>query len=166
MKWPLELIRDRILTINSKSKSKASSKAKSKKASAIEVAILNDGTMAIPRPKDLGLLAEKVLASEGLSGKVNLIFCENDYVRELNFRFRNLNKVTDVLSFLYEEEGILGEIYIATLQAKAQAPRWKNTFYNELKRLIVHGSLHLAGYDHMNSPDRKRMRAREDLYLL
>ncbi len=165
MKSPLEPIRDRIPTIKLKSKSQTKSKTKTKKTSPIKVAILNDGPLPLPRPKDLGLLAEKVLASEGLSGKVNLIFCDNDYVRELNFRFRKLDKVTDVLSFLYDEDDILGEIYIATLQAKSQAPRWKNTFYNELKRLIVHGSLHLAGFDHMNSPDRKRMCAREDLYL-
>lgn len=96
---------------------------------------------------------------------VNLVFCSNEHVRELNRRFRKLDKVTDVLSFVYSEPDVFGEVYIATLQAKSQAPRWKNTFYQELRRLVVHGSLHLAGYDHMESGERKRMRAREEAYL-
>jgi probable rRNA maturation factor len=70
-----------------------------------------------------------------------------------------------VLSFIYQDEDVFGEIYIATLKAQAQAPRWKNSFYDELRRLVVHGALHLAGYDHMVAKDRKAMRAREDLHL-
>jgi probable rRNA maturation factor len=131
----------------------------------MKAAYSNAGSVAIPRPANLTRLAEKVLRAEGLRGRVNLVFCENDYVRDLNLRFRKLDKVTDVLSFLYEEEDVLGEIYIASAQAKMQAPRWKNSFYDELKRLVVHGALHLAGYDHMNAKDRKLMRMREDLYL-
>lgn len=123
------------------------------------------GPTVIPRPKSLARLAEKVLRGEGLRGRINLVFCENDHVRDLNKRFRKLDKVTDVLSFLYDEDDVLGEIYIASAQAEKQAPKWKNSFYDELKRLVVHGSLHLAGYDHMNAKDRKLMRAREDLYL-
>ncbi len=131
----------------------------------LKATCIDAGSILIPRPKNLARLAEKVLRAEGLKGHVNLVFCENEYVRNLNLRYRKLDKVTDVLSFLYEEEDILGEIYIASLQAKNQAPRWKNSFYAELKRLVVHGALHLAGYDHMNVKDRKRMRLMENLYL-
>ena len=126
---------------------------------------INAGSVPIPRPTTLARLAEKVLTGEGLRGRINLVFCGNDHVRDLNRRFRKLDKVTDVLSFLYEEEDVLGEIYIASSQAKKQAPRWKNSFYDELRRLVVHGALHLAGYDHMQTKDRKLMRVREDLYL-
>lgn len=132
---------------------------------AIKVNCIVSGDVAIPKSKDLSRLAAKVLRDEKMDGNVNLIFCENDHVRKLNKQFRKLDKVTDVLSFLYEEEEMLGEIYIASAQAKKQAPKWKNTFYDELKRLVVHGSLHLAGFDHMNNRDRKQMRAMEDLYL-
>lgn len=146
-----------------------------------------------PWPKDLARLAEKVLRAElptplgnrkskpgtkvdanvkskgkGAvlsAGTVNLVFCENAYIRGLNRRFRKLDKVTDVLSFIYDDEDVFGEIYIATLKAKKQAPRWKNSFYDELRRLVVHGALHLAGFDHMNAKDRDTMRAREDHYL-
>ena len=148
------------------------------------------GPLPVPKAKELARLAEKVLRAELLKpakgstqkavgngaiakpisgkprfGAVNLVFCENAYIRDLNRRFRKLDKVTDVLSFIYGEEDVFGEIYIATAKAQKQAPRWKNSFYDELRRLVVHGALHLAGFDHMNSKERQLMRAREDGYL-
>lgn len=127
------------------------------------------GPLPPPRIKDLVRLAEKVLRAElpkdAGPTTVNLVFCENAYIRDLNKRFRKLDKVTDVLSFIYDEDDVFGEIYIATLKAQKQAPRWKNSFFDEMRRLVVHGALHLAGFDHMNAKDRKAMRAREDSYL-
>lgn len=128
------------------------------------------GSVPIPKPKELAALATHVLHEEGQKGKVNLVFCEDSLVRKLNRRFRTLDKVTDVLSFHYGEEeedpeGVWGEIYIASTQAQKQAPRWKNTFFDELRRLVVHGALHLAGYDHMKAKERLTMRALEDHYL-
>jgi probable rRNA maturation factor len=141
------------------------------RAKGLKVAGADIGPLPPPRIKDLVRLAEKVLRAElpKTTGSVNLVFCENAYVRYLNRRFRKLDKVTDVLSFIYEgdkeEDDVFGEIYVATLKAQKQAPRWKNTFYDELRRLVVHGALHLAGFDHMNAKDRKAMRVREDFYL-
>ena len=128
------------------------------------------GTVPVPKPARLADLATRVLREEGLDGKVNLVFCENSLIRKLNRQFRKLDKVTDVLSFHYGEEdedpdAVWGEIYIATTQALKQAPRWKNSFFEELRRLVVHGALHLAGYDHMKGKDRLTMRTREDHYL-
>ena len=128
------------------------------------------GLVPIPKPKELAALATRVLKAEGQKGTINLVFCEDGMVRKLNRQFRKLDKVTDVLSFHYGEEeedagDIWGEIYIASTQALKQAPRWKNSFFDELKRLVVHGSLHLAGYDHMKAKERLTMRTLEDHYL-
>ncbi len=137
----------------------------------VKVECADIGTLPVPKLADLARLAEKVLRAElpkprqKEMGRINLVFCENAFVRDLNKRFRKLDKVTDVLSFNYDDEDVFGEIYIATVKAQQQAPRWKNSFYDELKRLVVHGALHLAGYDHGNGKDRKAMRAREDLHL-
>jgi rRNA maturation RNase YbeY len=151
----------------------------------IKVEWADAGPLPPPRVKDLVRLAEKVLRSELPKGTsksdsktkvaakamppsaitVNLVFCDNAYIRDLNKRFRKLDKVTDVLSFIYDEEDVFGEIYIATLKAQKQAPRWKNSFFDEMRRLVVHGALHLAGFDHINAKDRKVMVAREDSYL-
>ena len=83
----------------------------------------------------------------------------------MNRDFRGLDKVTDVLSFEWHCEGILGEIYIAEAQVRKQAPRYDNSFKAELRRMLVHGILHLCGYDHMKPVDRKKMRAREEEIL-
>ena len=135
----------------------------------IKVAWADEGPIPVPRPKDLVKLCTLVLRAEipkaEQIGTVNLVFCSNAHVRALNKRFRKLDKVTDVLSFNYGEDDVFGEIYISTLKARTQAPRWKNSFYAELRRLVVHGSLHLAGFDHMNAKDRTVMREREDGYL-
>jgi probable rRNA maturation factor len=119
----------------------------------------------VPRPADLKKLAARVAKGEGLRGGVEIAFCADETVRALNKRHRKLDKVTDVLSFEWEEEDFAGEIYIANPQAKRQAPRFNNNYFNELRRLIVHGMLHLCGYDHMQSGERVRMRALEDRYL-
>ena len=90
-----------------------------------------------------------------------MVLCPDERVRELNHSYRNLDKVTDVLSFEWNTEGILGEIYIAESQVRRQAPRYGNSFKAELRRMLVHGMLHLCGYDHLIPTDRRRMRARE-----
>jgi rRNA maturation RNase YbeY len=141
----------------------------------IKVEWADAGPLPPPRIKDLVRLAEKVLRAElprtaakdkpTSTVTVNLVFCDNAYIRDLNKRYRKLDKVTDVLSFIYDEDDVFGEIYISTLKAQKQAPRWKNSFFDEMRRLVVHGALHLAGFDHINAKDRKAMVAREDSYL-
>jgi probable rRNA maturation factor len=129
------------------------------------VALLFEVGQRVPRQKDLEMLARKVVRSERLKGQVNLVFCSNTKVRALNREYRGLNRVTDVLSFSWGEPDFAGEIYIAVNQVKIQAPRWKNNYFNELRRVIVHGILHLCGYDHMKVKDRGIMRKKEDFYL-
>jgi probable rRNA maturation factor len=119
----------------------------------------------VPRPADLRRLAVRVAKGEQLRGAVEIAFCADETVRALNKRHRKLDKVTDVLSFEWDEEDFAGEIYIANPQAKRQSPRFKNNYFNELRRLIVHGMLHLCGHDHMKPGERARMRALEDRYL-
>lgn len=129
------------------------------------VALLLESGHLVPRQNDLAKLAQRVIRNEKLKGKVNLVFCSNQKVRAMNREFRGLDRVTDVLSFLWGEPDIAGEVYIAVNQVKMQAPRWKNSYFNELKRVMVHGILHLCGYDHIKVKDREIMREKEDSYL-
>lgn len=115
-------------------------------------------------------MARQLLKEEGKEANVNIVLCTDEFVREMNKNYRGLDKVTDVLSFEWHEdfpgeEAMLGEIYIAKEQVKRQAPEYGNTFYAEMKRVIVHGLLHLSGYDHIKASDRKVMRARECEFL-
>ena len=110
-------------------------------------------------------MARRLLREEGHEKNVNIVLCSDEFVRVMNRDYRGLDKVTDVLSYEWHEEDFLGEIYIARDQVKRQAPEYGNTFYAELKRVIVHGLLHLSGYDHIKASDRKIMRARECEFL-
>jgi len=119
-----------------------------------------------PWQKRLKLVAEALLKKEKRNTFVNVILCDDAKQRELNRNFRKLDHVTDVLSFVWDEPAFLGEIYIAEGQVKKQAPLYGNTYYRELKRVLVHGLLHLCGYDHNNKTERKVMREREFFYLI
>lgn len=120
---------------------------------------------AFPIEEELRTLALKVLEEEEQSGEVNIILTHDDKLRSLNKEFRNKDKTTDVLSFPWHDEDFLGEIYISEPQVRRQAPRFDNTFENELKRMFIHGLLHLCGYDHMEAKERKEMRMREEEIL-
>jgi probable rRNA maturation factor len=113
----------------------------------------------------LELVAKALLKKEGKSAFVNIILCDDFKQRELNRSYRRLDRVTDVLSFVWSEPNFLGEIYIAEHQVKRQAPLYGNSYYRELKRVLVHGLLHLCGYDHHSKAERKIMREKEHFYL-
>ena len=129
------------------------------------VELLVEPGQTVPRAEALAKLAAAVAAGEGLTGPFNLVFAADATVRSLNREYRKLDKVTDVLSFEWHEDDFAGEVYIACPQAKLQAPRYNNTYYQELRRLVVHGVLHLCGHDHMKAGERAVMRAREDAWL-
>ena len=77
-----------------------------------------------------------------------IAFVSDKNIRKLNQQFRNIDKATDVLSFPAEEETNLGDIAISVETAAAQAEENGLTFDTEIAQLILHGLLHLSGYDH------------------
>jgi len=100
-----------------------------------------------------------------LAGKeVNIILCSDSVIQRLNRKHRNKNRPTDVLSFPFNEPDFSGEIYISLERAAVQARRYKSTYTKELGRLLVHGFIHLAGFDHETEEERERMEAVERQY--
>jgi probable rRNA maturation factor len=81
-------------------------------------------------------------------GHVTVAVTTDARVRQLNRRFRGVDRATDVLSFAAEEPGVLGDVVIARGVARRQARRAKHPLGTELKVLALHGLLHLLGYDH------------------
>jgi len=110
-------------------------------------------------------LAEKVLSGEKKKGEVSITFVDDETITELNRRYHKRNRPTDVLSFPFEIEEILGDIYISLDTAKRQAKEYKHNLTQEVRLLVVHGLLHLAGYDDQSYQARKTMRKREEYYL-
>ena len=107
--------------------------------------------------------------------EVSVTFTDNEQIRELNYRFRNVDRSTDVLSFpLFDYEGesdeppvdelvgMLGDIVLSLEQAKKQAEEYGHSFEREVAFLCVHSMLHLLGYDHeTGEEDEMDMRRRQ-----
>ena len=77
-----------------------------------------------------------------------IAFVSNKRIRELNRQFRGIDKATDVLSFPAHEESNLGDIAVSVETAAMQAKENKLSLEEEISQLILHGLLHLCGYDH------------------
>jgi probable rRNA maturation factor len=104
-------------------------------------------------------LARRILRSEKKKGVININFVSDEEIRKLNCRFRKKDRPTDVLAFPFEEEGVLGDIAVALETVKKNARRFGAPYKKELKRAVIHGILHLLGYDHG-----RMMRRAEEIY--
>lgn len=112
-------------------------------------------------------IAEYVLYKEENNAVVSVIFVGDEKILDLNKRYLRHNYITDVISFPLETqaEDIEGEIYIGIEQAARQAREFGVSLNNEVSRLVIHGILHLLGYDDA-TPDKKSvMSDKEDRYL-
>jgi probable rRNA maturation factor len=121
----------------------------------------------------LARLARRVLLSEEKRDcDLTVVLVDNAYIRNLNRRWLKRNAPTDVLAFSMAmgpdaayNYGVLGDVYISLEKAREQAGEYGVSFEEELARLVVHGVLHLAGYDHKKPSDARRMRSREEACL-
>ncbi len=118
-------------------------------------------------------LITHIFQSEGLPTEtiINIVFTDNATIHKLNKKFLDRDRPTDVLSFnvhteyLPSELQILGDVYISAEKAKNQAESFQVTFQDELERLVVHGILHLIGYEHDNPEQQEKMDALTEQYL-
>jgi probable rRNA maturation factor len=107
----------------------------------------------------LALFTRRVQHALGLQGEVNIRIAGNRELQDLNRRFRKKNKPTDVLSFPSDMPGLDGDIAISAEIAGRNAAMLQHPLPTEVKILVLHGLLHLAGYDH--ETDSGEMSARE-----
>ena len=105
----------------------------------------------LPTARTLSRFLTAAQAAVRLRGQVTVLLTTDAAIRRLNRRFRGKNKATDVLSFPAEGVGteeIAGDLAISVTTALAQAAEQGHSLSTEIKVLILHGLLHLAGYDH------------------
>lgn len=99
-------------------------------------------------------------------GEINIIFCSDPYILDLNIKSLNHHFFTDIITFDYCEGDILsGDLYISVDTVRANAEFYNTDFDNELYRVIVHGILHLIGYDDHSDEEIAVMRSKEDFCL-
>lgn len=146
----------------------------------MEIMIINQQSK-INYTKDLQQIITNVvqnvakLAKLPQNSEVSILIVDNNYIQDLNFIYRSKNQPTDVLSFaldeFMEEEPdydfaggvhLLGDIVISLEKAADQSMEYNHSLERELGYLVAHGMLHLLGYDHDTTEERKTMRDLED----
>ena len=107
------------------------------------------------------------LDSEGKElGELNYIFCDDDYLLDLNVKTLNHNTLTDIISFDYTLGIVVsGDIYISYERVKENSLNLDQSFKDELHRVMIHGVLHYCGYKDKSDGDKLIMREKEDYYL-
>ncbi|NQT76569.1 MAG: rRNA maturation RNase YbeY [Bacteroidetes bacterium] len=101
------------------------------------------------------------------TGVLNIIFCTDEYLLDLNQRFLHRETLTDVIAFDYREneDEVSGDIFISAERAEENALRFNQSFEFEIFRIIIHGVLHLLSYSDKSSADQSIMTDKEDYYL-
>jgi rRNA maturation RNase YbeY len=110
----------------------------------------------------------KSVENEGFNvGTLNYIITTDTILVQLNSEYLRSSTLTDVIAFdLSEEEGeISGDVFMSVDRARENAKEYKVLLNNELKRLMIHGVLHLMGYKDKTQKERELMRAKEEFYL-
>lgn len=134
----------------------------------IKIAINNQQTLLNVDKEIIELfqsLAKKTSELEGYSqGEISFALVNNEKIQELNKKYREKDMPTDVLSFSMDDE-IWGDIVISTEKVIEQADVYGHSVKRELSFLIVHGILHLLGYDHQTPGERAEMRQKEERVL-
>ncbi len=100
-------------------------------------------------------------------GDISIIFCSDQYILDVNRKYLNHDYYTDIITFDYCEGDLLsGDLFISIDSVRENAAFYGTAFENELNRVIVHGVLHLIGYDDHTEEEIAQMRSKEDFYLL
>lgn len=139
-----------------------------------DVSFINRTTSDIKEVSELEKLIDYAMSYEKIGNAVfSVIFIDDEEMHKINMQYRNIDDTTDVLSFAFEDTmnisndkvRMLGEIYISLDKARQQAVDYNHTLLRELSFLLIHGFLHLLGYDHMTVGEEKEMFNRQEVIL-
>lgn len=99
-------------------------------------------------------------------GNINIIFCNDNYLLNINLKFLKKNNYTDVIAFeIIKKKNIYGDIYISLERILYNSKKFKENFFHELKRVIIHAILHFIGYKDKYKTEKKIMYNKENLLL-
>jgi len=117
--------------------------------------------------EDIKSWVTTTIATESKSlGEINYIFCSDEYLHKMNVEYLDHNTYTDIITFNYCEGGFIsGDLFISIDRVTDNAKTFQKEFQNELNRVLIHGVLHLIGYNDKSDEEIKTMRSKEDFYL-
>jgi probable rRNA maturation factor len=126
------------------------------------------GSFSFSQRNKLKEFLVKQLKKEGKQVEaINYIFCNDQYLLEMNQQYLKHNTYTDIITFELSPKGqaLLSDIYISIERVKENAVSFKTSFKRELHRVIFHGTLHLAGFKDKTAKEKMLMRSKEEEYL-
>lgn len=99
-------------------------------------------------------------------GELSFIFCSDEYIKKINIKYLTHHFFTDVITFDYSKEKLLfGDVYISIERVKENSKTYKTSFNEEMFRVIIHGVLHLCGFDDKTKEEKSLMRSKENDFL-
>jgi rRNA maturation RNase YbeY len=99
-------------------------------------------------------------------GSLTFVYCTDSYLRSVNLKYLKTNTLTDVIAFEYNEgKEVGGDVFISVDRVRENAAHYKVPLHTELRRVMVHGLLHLIGYRDKTGKEKALMTEKEDLYL-
>jgi len=108
-------------------------------------------------------LSKVIISENKKEGEINYIFCDDDYLLEINQQYLNHDTLTDIISFDYSVGNELhGDIFISVERVRDNAIDFNVSFEEELLRVLVHGVLHYSGYKDKSEADERIMREKEN----
>ena len=107
---------------------------------------------------------ETIIESESLIvGEISYIFCDDEYLHNINVEYLNHDTLTDIISFDYREGDVIsGDIFISIERVRENARDFKVDFQEELLRVMAHGILHYCGYGDKTEKEEELMRSKEN----
>ncbi len=110
---------------------------------------------------------DSAIQNENLqTGEINIIFCSDEYLLKMNKEHLKHDFYTDIITFDYCENSIVsGDLFISKQRVEENAREFATSFRNEINRVVIHGILHLVGYNDKTNEQQKEMSTKEGFYL-
>ena len=126
-----------------------------------------DVSIRLAKKKELYRWVDLVIKSEKyIAGNICITLCSDEYLLEINKKFLKHDYYTDIITFNYNQGKLVsGELFISADRIKENADKFGTSFHDELNRVIIHGILHLCGYNDKTDVDTKQMRRKENQKL-
>lgn len=125
---------------------------------------LSETAFSLENEKTYALWIEQVIEFEGfIPGDISYIFCDDEYLHKINVEYLNHDTLTDIITFDFTVgKQIHGEIFISVDRVRENANSFEVSFEEELKRVMIHGVLHLMEYKDKTAEEQQEMRKKED----